>query len=159
MKKQISKSRAVCMLLIFLFVILSAVNVLAQEKNKQTTIDKDLIILLKDISPNARFYPVEIDGIKMEVIAVEASDGTIRTAFNTCQSCYNSGAGYYIQKGNKLECQNCKSQFGMSQIEVLTRGCNPIPISQENKKVDNEKIVISKEFLKKGKIYFVKWKY
>lgn len=29
----------------------------------------------------------------------------IRTAFNTCQVCYSSGKGYYVQSGNVLVCQ------------------------------------------------------
>ena len=43
----------------------------------------------------------------MEIVAVKALDGSIRTAFNTCQVCYNSGRGYYQQEGNELVCQNC----------------------------------------------------
>jgi len=35
----------------------------------------------------------------MEVLAVKAPDGTIRTAMNTCKICYDSGAGYYVQEG------------------------------------------------------------
>ena len=38
----------------------------------------------------------------IEVLAVKSSDGTIRTAFNTCQVCYASGRGYYIQQGDGL---------------------------------------------------------
>ena len=33
----------------------------------------------------------------LEVLAVKAPDGTIRTAFNTCQVCYGSGRGLYRQ--------------------------------------------------------------
>ncbi len=67
----------------------------------------DLIIQISDISKKATFYPVEVDGTKLEVIAVEAPDGSIRTAFNTCQVCYDSGKGYYKQEGDVLVCQNC----------------------------------------------------
>ena len=47
----------------------------------------DLVIPVNEISNTASFYPVTADGTKMEVLAVKAPDGTIRTAFNTCQVC------------------------------------------------------------------------
>jgi len=118
----------------------------------------DLIIAISDISSTAKFYPVEIDGTKLEVIAVKAPDGTIRTAFNTCQVCYSSGRGYYKQEGNVLVCQNCGNRFGMDQVEVLSGGCNPVPIFPENKTVDATNITISKDFLAEAKGIFANWK-
>lgn len=66
----------------------------------------DLVIPNSEISISAKFYPAEIDWVKMKVIAVKAPDGTTRTAFNTCQVCCNSGHGYYEQDGDALVCQN-----------------------------------------------------
>jgi len=40
----------------------------------------------------------------MEVLALKAKDRTIRTALNTCQVCYASGKGYYVQEGDVLVC-------------------------------------------------------
>ena len=48
-----------------------------------------LSIPTDELSENVEFYPVDVDGIEMEVIAVKDSTGTIRTAFNTCQICYD----------------------------------------------------------------------
>jgi hypothetical protein len=48
-------------------------------------VDADLVIPVSEISATAKFYPVVIDGTKLEVIAVKAPDGTIRKAFYTCQ--------------------------------------------------------------------------
>ncbi|MDR3342041.1 MAG: DUF2318 domain-containing protein [Treponema sp.] len=121
-------------------------------------VDKDLIIPINAISTTVQFYPVSIEGTRMEVLAVQAPDGTIRTAFNTCQVCYASGRGYYKQNGNVLVCQNCGNRFRMSQVEVVSGGCNPVPIFPENKTVDAEKIVISKEFLTRAKGIFARWK-
>ena len=53
----------------------------------------------------------------MVVLAFKASDDTIRTALNTCQVCYDSGRGYYVQEGDKLICQNCGNQFEADQVE------------------------------------------
>ena len=118
----------------------------------------DLVISISDISSTAKFYPVEVDGTKLEVLAVKAPDGTIRTAFNTCQICYSSGRGYYKQEGNVLVCQNCGNRFDMDQVEVLSGGCNPVPIFPENKTVDATNITISGDFLAEAKGIFANWK-
>ena len=119
---------------------------------------EDLVIPLADITEDASFFPVEIDGTKMEVIAVKAPDGTIRTAFNTCQICYSSGQGYYKQEGDMLVCQNCGNRFPMSNVEVEAGGCNPWPIFAENKTVTDESITISFDFLKASTEIFANWK-
>ena len=92
---------------------------------------KSLVIPVSDISSTASFYPVEVEGTRMEVLAVADSEGNIRTAFNTCQICYGSGRGYYVQEGNVLVCQNCGNRFTVDQVEIQSGGCNPWPIFPE----------------------------
>jgi uncharacterized membrane protein len=125
---------------------------------KPLTDNRDLVIPIADITENALFYPVDIDGTRLEVIAVKAPDGTIRTAFNTCQSCYTSGRGFYKQQGTVLVCQNCGKRFRMNQVEVRSGGCNPVPIFGDNKIVSNTSITISKDFLTEAKSIFARWK-
>ncbi|MDR2716784.1 MAG: DUF2318 domain-containing protein [Treponema sp.] len=127
-------------------------------QRKPAAADTDLVIQIADITENALFYPVDIDGIKMEVLAVRAPDGTIRTAFNTCQVCYNSGRGYFVQQGTVLVCQNCGRRYRMSQVERQAGGCNPVPIFPVNKKVTDSTITISKEYLEQAKAMFASWK-
>jgi uncharacterized membrane protein len=120
--------------------------------------DQDVVIPISEITTSAKFYPVVIDGTRMEIIAVKAPDGSIRTAFNTCQVCFDSGRGYYVQEGSALVCQNCGNRFGMNQVEVVSGGCNPVPIFPKNKVVSEENITIPKEFLKETKVVFANWK-
>ncbi len=127
-------------------------------KTKEVVKDSDIVIPVKDITDTATFYPASINGIDLEVIAVKSPDGTIRTAFNTCQVCYNSGKGYYEQEGDHLICQNCGNRFGMADVEVAKGGCNPVPITSEYKEVDAESITISKEFLTEASVIFDNWK-
>ena len=129
-----------------------------QPPAKETEKGGDLIIPVADISENATFYPLEVDGSQMEVIAVKAPDGTIRTAFNTCQVCFDSGRGYYKQSGDKLVCQNCGNQFRMSQEGIEAGGCNPWPIKEEDQTVTAESIVIPYDFLQESKNIFANWK-
>ena len=125
---------------------------------KPVVTDSDLVIRIADITENATFYPVDIGGTRLEALAVRAPDGTIRTAFNTCQVCYASGRGFYKQQGTVLVCQNCGNRFRMSQVEVRSGGCNPVPIFPANKTVTETTITISREFLHRAKAIFARWR-
>jgi uncharacterized membrane protein len=125
---------------------------------KPVVTDSDLVIQIADITENAVFYPVDIGGTRLEVLAVRAPDGTISTALNTCQVCYASGRGYYKQQGTVLVCQNCGNRFRMSQVELRSGGCNPVPVLPANKRVDKDTITISKDFLNAAKALFARWK-
>ncbi|MDR2156206.1 MAG: DUF2318 domain-containing protein [Clostridiales Family XIII bacterium] len=117
-----------------------------------------LVIPVSDITDTASFYTVEVEGTQMEVIAVKAPDGAVRTAFNTCHVCYDSGRGYYEQSGDKLVCRNCGNRFAMDRVETEAGGCNPWPIFAEDKTVTDESITISYDFLKESKEIFANWK-
>lgn len=119
---------------------------------------ESLVIPTAEITTEASFYPVEVDGTNMEVIAVKDSAGNIRTAFNTCQICYDSGRGYYVQSGHDLVCQNCGSHFSMDQVEIESGGCNPWPIFDENKTVTADEISISYDFLAESQRIFANWR-
>jgi uncharacterized membrane protein len=125
---------------------------------KPVIADRDLVIPVSEITENAVFYPVDIGGTRLEVLAVKAPDGTIRTAFNTCQVCYASGRGYYKQQGTVLVCQNCGNRFRMSQVGLRSGGCNPVPIPAANKTVTDTGITISKNFLTEAKVIFTRWR-
>lgn len=130
-------------------------------QNTQETLlseEGDLIIPIEGVSEEANFYPLEVDGTQLEILAVKASDGTIRTAFNTCQICYSSGRGYYVQEGNALVCQNCGNRFQTSDVEIARGGCNPVPIFDEDKVVDENNITISSDFLAEASGIFANWK-
>jgi len=119
---------------------------------------EDLVIPLSGVSAKATFYPVVVNGMQMEVLAVEAPDGTVRTAFNTCQVCYDSGRGYYAQEGDELVCQNCGNRFAMDRVEVEQGGCNPWPIFAEYKTVTDASITIPYELLESAQVIFTNWK-
>jgi uncharacterized membrane protein len=118
----------------------------------------DLFIPAEEVTETAKFYPVNVDGTNIEVFAVKAPDGTIRTAFNTCQVCYGSGRGYYKQQGNFLVCQNCGNRFGTGDIEVVHGGCNPVPITEKYKTSDEKGVTIPRDFLVRAKSIFANWK-
>ena len=118
---------------------------------------EDLVIDKSAITSTASFIPYEEADNYMEIIAIKASDGSIRTALNTCQVCFDSGRGYYEQSGDLLICNNCKNQFSIDDIEVVRDGCNPIPITGVSKSEDDTNITISGAFLKENNFYFARW--
>jgi uncharacterized membrane protein len=130
----------------------------ALNQRKPVIADRDLVIQIADITENALFFPVDIDGTRIEVLAVKAPDGTIRTAFNTCQVCYNSGRGYFEQVNTVLVCQNCGRRYRMNQVERQAGGCNPVPIFLANKTVTDSTIVIPLEYLKQARGIFASWR-
>lgn len=119
---------------------------------------ENLVIPISDLSEKATFYPVKLDGTEMEVIAGKDSQGEIRTAFNTCQVCYDSENGYYRQLGEELVCQNCGNSFTMDVVGETGGGCNPVPILEENRTVTDSEIQISYDFLKESSDIFANWK-
>jgi uncharacterized membrane protein len=125
---------------------------------KPAIADQDLVIQIGEITENAVFFPVDIEGTRLEVLAVKAPDGTVRTAFNTCQVCYGSGRGFYKQQGAVLVCQNCGNRFRMSQVETRSGGCNPVPIFPQYKTVTDATITIPQDFLRQAKQIFARWK-
>ena len=118
----------------------------------------DLQIPKNEITATATFYQYKLDGVLIEVLALRAPDGTVRTAFNTCQVCYSSGRGYYVQQGDVLVCQNCRNRFKASQVELIKGGCNPVPITADLKKEDAATITIAKSLFAEAKPLFVNWK-
>ena len=145
---------------VLLAVIFAVVFIIKSNSGgKETSANGDNLVIPKsEITGIAKFYPYKVGGTNMEVLALKASDGTIRTAFNTCQVCYSSGRGYYKLDGNVLVCQNCGNRFKPDQVEKEIGGCNPVPIFSESKNDDGQNIIISKEFLQKARVIFVSWK-
>ncbi len=156
-----------CVLLIAGYVGLSAANKAADSEDKTNTangnttfeiVGKDIKFTKADITEKASFFPYEDASNYMEIIAIKASDGSIRTALNTCQVCYDSGRGYYEQVGETLVCQNCGNIFGVDDIEIIKGGCNPIPILETDKSEDDLYVTIKGSFLEASSIYFETWK-
>ncbi|MGD9568966.1 MAG: Fe-S-containing protein [Sedimentibacter sp.] len=136
-------------------------NLTEQPKPTATSVTDekgDMVIPKADVTDTATFYAYDELDTYMEILAVKASDGTVRTAFNTCQVCYSSGRGYYVQEGDVLVCQNCGNRFKMDEVEVARGGCNPVPIFKEMKTETDSTITIPKDLLVEAEGIFANWK-
>jgi len=127
-------------------------------KKASNQLEGDLIIEKSEITETAKFYPYQVGDVQMEVLAVKAPDGTLRTSFNSCEVCFGSGRVYYKQEGKTLVCQNCGNRFSLDDVEKVRGGCNPVPILENEKQEDDSRIIIPEELLKQYKVIFENWK-
>lgn len=68
------------------------------------------------------------NGTNIQMIAVNATDGSSRLSLNTCQACNPSPKAYFIEEAGKLVCQNCGNVFTMDSVGESSGGCNPMNI-------------------------------
>lgn len=132
----------------------------SSNKEVQATLNEkgDLVINPGDITEEATFFQINHKGTDMAVIAVKADDGTIRTAFDTCQICNGSPYAYFEQSGDKFQCQNCGNVYSRDMLEKERGGCNPVPIMAEEKTVTDREIIIPAEVLEANAERFENWK-
>ncbi|MCL2271272.1 MAG: DUF2318 domain-containing protein [Treponema sp.] len=153
------------------FMLMSGVSVFARgdaeqdrsllNQRKPKTVNQDLVIQIADLNQYVSFYPIEIDGMLMEIMAVKIPDGSIRTAFNACHYCYQrsndpAALGYFTQTPGPQLVSLCGSErvYAMDKIQASSDACHPEPITIENKKVAASTLTISKEYLLKAKKMF-----
>lgn len=99
----------------------------------------------------ARFYKFEDGGKEITFLAVKASDGSYKTAFDACDSCFRSKKGYE-QQGDKLNCKNCNQKFAINRLGPnATGGCNPGYLPHQQ---NGGTISIKESDLKGGAKYF-----
>ena len=99
----------------------------------------------------AHFFKFDDGGKEINFFAVKASDGSIRTAFDACDSCYRSKKGYE-QQGDKMNCNNCNQKFAINRLGPnATGGCNPGYLPNQLK---GSTISIKASDLKDGARYF-----
>ena len=130
-----------------------------ETKNKFITVEANnegkIVIDTKDITKTATFVNYEVDNVIIQFIVVRGTDGAVRIAFNTCQACNPSPNAYFVQKGEYLECQNCKNKFHIDKIGEEIGGCNPAPVS-EKEEIDNQ-IIIDASYIDTYKEKFENW--
>lgn len=120
--------------------------------------DGDVVIQMSDISETASFYSYDANGTKVGLLAVKASDGTVRTAFDTCEECSGSPSAYFEQQGTLLQCKNCGNVYDVDKVETERGGCSPIPIMEDEKIQTDSEIIIPAEFLQANTEWFKNWK-
>ena len=135
--------------------LISAVGVFAFSLGKyekvKATAGMVSIPLTKVADGKAHYYRFEDGGKEIAFVVVKASDGSYKTAFDACDSCFGAKKGYE-QKDDVLVCKNCNRQFAIDRIgphEV--GGCNPSYLPSQTR---GNSITITIADLKVGARYF-----
>ena len=120
--------------LIAAVVVISAVAVSLRPKNTENppTLEtqpsetapsfsgKDITIQTGDIGTDATYINYDAGGLTVQLLAVQASDGTVRLALNTCQVCRGSPYAYFVQDGDWFIYQNCGNRFATTEIGIAS---------------------------------------
>ena len=130
----------------------------ASSESTPKTDSGDLVIQSGKIGTEASFFDYDANGTTVQVFAVQASDGTIRLALNTCQICNGSPYAYFIQDGDMFICQNCMNRFASTEVGIAGSGCCPIPISENVITQEAGTIIIPSSFLDESAALFENWK-
>ncbi len=108
---------------------------------------------LSSISAQAKWFEYDSGGVKIRFFAVKASDGSVKTAFDSCDVCYDSKKGYR-QEGDKMVCNNCGNSYPISGLGTENRnpgGCWPSFLPN---KIVGDNVVIEKSDLDRGRSRF-----
>jgi len=111
----------------------------------EQTDDTVMAIPLSGITQEATWY--EFGSIRF--FAVKASDGTIKTGFDSCDVCYASNKGYR-QEGDYMICNNCGNRYpiiGLGTENKNPGGCWPGYLPSA---IDGDNLVIKESDLQAG---------
>lgn len=132
-------------------------EVVGKVVNAKVNSDGKIVIDKSKITDKVTYINYDVDGIIVGLLAVKDSKGDMKVVVDTCQSCGGSPYAYFVQVGDKIQCQNCGNMFSIDELDNLVDdGCNPIVI-EDKTETDNE-ILIGTEQLKKLKEKFENWK-
>ena len=95
-------------------------------ENGEISIDADTL------TSKPVYINYDSNGTNIQLIAVEASDGTPRLSLNTCQVCNPSPKAYFKEQDGRLVCQNCGNVFTTDSVGETSGGCNPMYIDYKN---------------------------
>ena len=143
--------------LLAVLVAAAAAVIVVLPRGGQTAAGDDVVIAPAAVGTEASFYDYDAGGTTVEVLAVQASDGTVRLALNTCQTCSGSPYAFYVQDGDAFICQNCGNRFSSTMIGESRGGCNPVPIPADSVTVADDAITVSAAFLEASAPLFTHW--
>ena len=98
----------------------------------------------------AHFFTYDAGGTTVKYFVLADSSGKVRAALDACEVCFPQKKGYQ-QEGDAMVCNNCGQVFPAKDINVITGGCNPIPLKRS---VDGDTLTITVDSLQAGVQYF-----
>lgn len=99
----------------------------------------------------ARFFAYTTRaGQAVRFFVMKSADGIVRAAMDACVVCYKQRLGYR-QDGDRMVCNKCGQSFASNRINVVTGGCNPIPLERQ---VVNGQVTVAAAVLEAGAVHY-----
>ncbi len=140
-------------ILLFVFSVLagnSMAGFFGQHKKVKPT-NGEVLLSVKSVSDGkAHYYVYRGQDKEVKFFVVKSADGVIRAAFDACDVCFHSKKGY-SQDGEFMTCNNCGRKFHSNRINVVQGGCNPAPLTREER---GDNLVITEKDILQGAKYF-----
>lgn len=86
----------------------------------------------------------------IDFFVLKSSDGVLRAAFDTCDTCYPDRKGYR-QEGDLMVCNKCEQKFPSALVNERRGGCNPAPLERT---LEGDVLVLRSADLEAGARYF-----
>ena len=100
----------------------------------------------------AKYYSFKSpQGLDIRYFIMRSSDGVIRAAFDSCDTCWSAGKGYR-QEGDNMVCNNCGLRFASIKINEIKGGCNPAPLTRAE--INGQVVIKVKDIIEEGSFYF-----
>ena len=123
----------------------------SQVTENQTVTDGLVTYAVSDFADGkARHFQYTHGKYTIKYFMLKSADGVIRAAFDACDVCWPAGKGYY-QDGDMMVCRNCGQRFASIQVNEVSGGCNPAPLTRE---IQGDKVVLRTKDILAGKPYF-----
>lgn len=110
----------------------------------------EVTIMKNEISEEKAVF-IPLKKLDTNIIAVKATDGSYRLAFDDCIGCYHQFGKHAKFKNNAdntgLICNNCKSEVMYDEMGYLTEESMPYPIAEVEITSLEDRFVISAEYL------------
>lgn len=146
--ENIKSNRRKMLLGLIAIAILIAVAVLLENNiNSKPT---DVTIMKNEITEEKAKF-IELSELDTDIIAVKATDGTYRLAFDDCIGCYYR-FGKHARFDNNADntgliCQNCKSEIMYDEMGFLPEESMPYPIAESEIQSLEDRFVIPADYL------------
>ncbi len=115
----------------------------------------DDVEIYKDSITEEKAIFIPIKKLDTEIIAVKATDGTYRLAFNDCLGCYHTNGKHGRYHNNEdntgLVCDTCHFEIMYDEMGFMPEETMPYPITESEIISDEEKFIIPEEYLQNKK--------
>lgn len=142
-----SRRRKLLMGSVALIILVTIAILLENNINDRPT---EVTIMKNEISDEKAVF-IPLKKLDTNIIAVKASDGSYRLAFDDCIGCYHQFGKHAQFKNNPAEtgliCENCKSEVSYDEMGYLTEESMPYPIAEIEITSLDDRFVISADYL------------